>query len=378
VLGSNYLQSHILHFYLLAALDYVRAHRVLRSPPHGTWTFAPIRRSTGWQGICHRPSRRAAEPTRWGRFFGGRMPLPHTYVPGGFTSTPTAARIAAFRTHLTWLRSFIQTVYLPDVQTVGSGYADYFSVGSGHKNLLAYGVFDLDDAGTTKLLKSGSVQGGATTVSAFSSTAITEQVTYSWYDDASNNLPPASGATQPVYPKSNAYSWLKAPRLQNNPFEAGPLARMWVNGDYRQGISVMDRHVARALEAQKVAQAMDGWLTQLSSGASVYSAYATPASGSGVGLAEAPRGALGHWVQISGGKVARYQVITPTCWNASPRDGSGVRGPMEQALVGTPIQDPARPIEALRVIHSFDPCLSCAVHVMQPNGKAVVVRARTV
>jgi len=120
---------------------------------------------------------------------------------------------------------------------------------------------------------------------------------------------------------------------------------------------------------------MAGWLTQLEQNltGAVYTAYTNPTSGSGIGLTEAPRGALGHWIGIANGRVSSYQVITPTCWNASPKDSNNVGGPMEQALIGTPIQDPARPVEALRVIHSFDPCLSCAVHVMRPKGKPVVI-----
>ncbi len=181
--------------------------------------------------------------------------------------------------------------------------------------------------------------------------------------------------TEPVYPKGEAYSWLKAPRLSGKPFEAGPLARMWINGDYRQGISVMDRHAARAQEALKVAEAMQGWLDGLAPGKVSYDNAFDQRSGVGVGMSEAPRGALGHWVKIVSGKIAQYQIITPTCWNASPRDGMNVRGPMEQALIGTPVIDPNKPIEALRVIHSFDPCLSCAVHVMRPDEKPTVVWA---
>jgi len=151
-----------------------------------------------------------------------------------------------------------------------------------------------------------------------------------------------------------------------------------VNGDYRKGISVMDRHVARAQEALKIAQAMKNWLGQLTVGGAVYNQAFTldmPATGSGVGLTEAPRGALGHWVRVNSGKIANYQIITPTCWNASPRDGKGVRGPIEDALIGTPIKDQNQPIEVVRVIHSFDPCLSCAVHVMRPKGKVTVFSA---
>jgi hydrogenase large subunit len=175
--------------------------------------------------------------------------------------------------------------------------------------------------------------------------------------------------------KSSAYSWLKAPRYNNAPYEAGPLARMLVSRKYSGGVSVMDRHLARAYEAKAVAEAMQGWLAQLDQNPTgpVYSSYTNPSSGTGMGLTEAPRGALGHWVSISNSRVSNYQVITPTCWNASPMDSGRVKGPMEQALIGTPVMDADRPVEALRVIHSFDPCLSCAVHVMRPKGKPVVI-----
>ncbi|HWI56167.1 MAG TPA: nickel-dependent hydrogenase large subunit, partial [Bacillota bacterium] len=116
--------------------------------------------------------------------------------------------------------------------------------------------------------------------------------------------------------------------------------------------------------------AMLGWLNQIVVGQPVYSTYTTPANAASVGLTEAPRGALGHWLQISKSKISRYQIITPTCWNASPVDDAGLRGPLEQALLGTPVQNTAQPIEVLRIVHSFDPCLSCAVHVMRPKSGA--------
>ena len=148
---------------------------------------------------------------------------------------------------------------------------------------------------------------------------------------------------------------------------------MRINGDYQGNISVMDRHVARALEAAKIAAAMDTWLSELTPGQNAYDDNFDQFSGVGMGLSEAPRGALGHWVEINEGKISHYQVITPTCWNASPRDNRDVPGPMEQALIGTPIENPDQPVEALRVIHSYDPCLACAVHIMRPDQKPMVV-----
>ena len=150
---------------------------------------------------------------------------------------------------------------------------------------------------------------------------------------------------------------------------------MKVNGDYNGGISVMDRHLARANETLIIVTAMERWLQELTLGEPVFDGYETVTNGSGIGMSEAPRGALGHWIEISDGKISHYQVITPTCWNASPGDEEDIPGPMEQALIGTPIQDPERPIEALRVVHSFDPCLSCAVHVMKPKKVPLIIKS---
>ncbi|MHC1742388.1 MAG: nickel-dependent hydrogenase large subunit [Syntrophobacteraceae bacterium] len=384
VLGANYLQSHILHFYLLAALDFVNA------PNSAPWTPAwnPTDTVNG-QALDFRSDptldavsghivkavemRRAAH--QMGAIFGGKLPMPGNYVAGGSTSVPTAARVSAFRSHLSTLSNFISSIYIPDVEAVANIYSDYKQIGEGSGNLLSYGVFDLDNAGSQKLLARGISNGG--TLQALNIGQIREHVAYSWYS-GSTSRPPATGVTTPVDPntKTNAYSWLKAPRYTNAPYEAGPLARMVISKKYSGGISVIDRHLARAYEAKIVADAMNGWLSQLEQNLSgpVYTPYTNPSSGTGVGLTEAPRGALGHWVSISSQKVANYQVITPTCWNASPQDANRVKGPMEQALIGTPITDPERPVEALRVIHSFDPCLSCAVHVMRPKGKPIVIQ----
>jgi hydrogenase large subunit len=309
-----------------------------------------------------------------GAVFGGRLPHPPAFVPGGFSTTPRPDRIAEFKTYLAELIPFVERTYLPDVELVGRVYADYYNIGGGRGNLLAYGVFDLDSGGSSKLLRRGRAAAAATQVQSVDFNAITEQVTYSWYDQRTDNLKPSAGATLPKYPKNGAYSWLKAPRYQGAAYEVGPLARMWVNGDYRRGVSTMDRHLARAHEALKVAYAMQQWVEQLDPGGAVHKRYSVPTTASAFGATEAPRGALAHWIRIASEKIANYQVVTPTCWNASPRDKAGARGPIEEALVGTPVLDIDQPIEVLRVIHSFDPCLSCAVHVMRPAEGAKVFR----
>jgi [NiFe] hydrogenase large subunit len=136
------------------------------------------------------------------------------------------------------------------------------------------------------------------------------------------------------------------------------------------GLTVADLHstlgrvAARAIETQVVADAMDGWLNQLQTGQPVASTGTIPAKGMGMGLGEAPRGALGHWIDMVDGKINNYQMVVPSTWNLGPRCAAGKRGPVEQALVGTKVTDPARPIEILRIVHSYDPCLACAVHVI--------------
>ncbi len=386
ILGANFIQSHILHFYLLSSLDYIVG------PASAPWTpywNVDLMRSSSLSQIQDNfvnavTMRRQAHEMC--AIFAGRMPGLSAIQAGGVSTKPTSTMITNFRNYLNTLITFINNEYVPDAQLLASVYSDYKNIGKGPGNLMAYGAFEEDDTSNpNRLFKRGYVLNSApTSVQSVSTGNIKEMVTYSWYNDSTNNLNPASGSTVSVDPatKTAAYSWLKAPRYNGYAMECGPLARMWVNGDYRTGVSVMDRHVARALEAQKVANEMQNWLSQLAVGGSTYSTVTTPYSKSGEGLTEAARGALGHWMTTDsssvhnpagGPAIKNYQVITPSCWNASPKDTSGVHGPLEQALIGTPVSNASQPIEALRVVHSFDPCLSCAVHVMRPDGKQVVV-----
>ncbi len=369
VLGADHIQSHVLHFYHLAALDYIDTTGILDLAP---WTPRYVTNdmvsgSTAATLVNHYVQalaiRRKAH--QMGAIFGAKLPCTATFVCGGNTEAVTTQKIADFRALLTEIRGFIDNVLIPDTLAVAALFPQYYQLGQGCRNLLSYGVFDLDAAGTTRLLARGRLTDNV--LQSVDANAITEYVKYSWYTAASGNLPPASGVTVPELDKPGAYSWDKAPRYLGKPHEVGPLARMWVNGDYRNGISVLDRLAARALETKKVADAMDGWLNQLVVGGATVTTKAIPTTATGVGLTEAPRGALGHWLQISNSKISRYQVITPTAWNASPMDDAEVKGPIEQALIGTPVADPDQPIEALRVVHSFDPCLACTVHMVRPR-----------
>lgn len=369
VLGANFLQSHILHFYHLAALDFIDTTGALDMAPWLPRYTTPDMLTGGDASalIGHYVQALAVRRTahQMAAIFGGKIPHVPSFMPGGCTENATTQKIADFRKMLNDVRDFIENVYLPDVLLVASRFPEYATYGKGCGNLLAYGVFDLNVSGSDKLLPRGTYTGGQ--FASMDSRMIAEYVKYSWYKSSSGRNP-AVGSTQPTTNKKGAYSWVKAPRYSNKVHEVGALARMWMSGDYRDSISVIGRTAARVLEARKVAIAMGDWLSQLVPGAPTLAPSRTPATATGFGLTEAPRGALGHWLSISKSKVKSYQIVTPTAWNASPKDDGNQPGPIEQALVGTPVADTAQPIEVLRVVHSFDPCLSCAVHIARPGN----------
>lgn len=369
VLGANYIQSHVLHFYHLSLPDFIDTTGLLDASP---WTPRYVRPdliggAAAATLVQHYVSaftaRRKAH--QMGALFAGKLPCVGSFVAGGCTQQVSAENVAAFRTLLNELRAFIQNVYLPDANLLATAFPAYSQLGQGGGNLLTFGAFDLNAGGTNKLFARGRRVNG--TPAATDPQQITEQVARSWYTPASGNRHPSVGLTEPDRDRPDGYSWLKAPRYGTTPYELGPLARMTINGEYTRGISAMDRILARAQESLKLANAMAGWLDELVPGAPVVQAGSVPQTAAGVGLTEAPRGGLGHWLSIDNGVINRYQVITPTNWNASPRDDSGVPGPIEAALVGVPVDDLQQPSEVLRVVHSFDPCLACAVHAVRPG-----------
>ena len=371
VLGANFIQSHVLHFYHLSALDYIDTTGLLDASP---WTprYVTPDMATGTTAsdlVSHYLTalemRRKAH--QMGAIFGGKLPCTGSFVVGGMTEVVTARKVADFRSLLTEIRSFIDNIYIPDALALASLFPAYYSLGVGNGNLLAFGVFDLDSSGTNKFLPGGRYAGGMS--GTVDPVEITEYVNHSWYTAASGNKHPSVGVTEPDADAVNGYSWMKAPRYDDAVYELGPLARMFVAGEYTNGVSAMDRIVARAYETKKIADEMDDWLDELVPGDPVYQSSSIPETASGVGLTEAPRGALGHWMDIEDSVISRYQVVTPTNWNASPKDHLNQPGPIEAALIGLPVADTAQPVEVLRVVHTFDPCLACGVHLVRPGQK---------
>jgi hydrogenase large subunit len=415
LLGANYIQSHVLHFYHLAALDYVDVTKVAAYEGDNPalksiksfisrgelGPFAPryegdyrLPDDVDRQATAHYVQaldirRKAHEMLA---VFGGKMPHNCATVAGGVTEHPTVDKMTTFLWRLNEIRNFIDDVYVPDIVAVAEAYPDYFEIGSGCGNLLAYGAFDLDGKERDylkrdRLLRSGTMSTDLK-VGEVDASKILEYVKHSWYEDAGSGRYPGQGQTEPQPGKNGAYSWIKAPRYDDNVYEVGPLARMAVN--YAKGnpsvkelvdpvlshfqagpealFSVLGRHAARALECKYVADSMADWVLQLKPGEPVYTEYTIPEEASGMGLVCGPRGALGHWIQIEDRKIANYQCVVPTTWNASPRDDHGQPGPIEQALIGTKIRDEENPFEIVRIVRSFDPCLACAVHVITPKG----------
>ena len=407
--GAHVAQDHVLHFYHLAALDYVDITDVAKynGKDQGLNSVKDfiVRGELGpfvprYEGDYRLPAEvnqiaaqhylQALEIRRMGHeivsIFGGKIPHGVGIIPGGVTETPTVDKITSFLWKLRKLQQFINDVYIPDVLAVAGAYRDYFEIGAGCKNLLSYGAYDqaayasnlknrkaLFAPGTT----SSDLVAGEVDVS-----RIGEGVAHSWYEDGGSAKHPSQGETRPAHGKDGAYSWVKAPRYDGKVYEVGPLARVAVN--YAVGdpaivktvddllgqlnapksalFSVMGRHLARAVSAKYIADNVEKWLLELKPGEPTYCEYEIPDEAEGFGLVEASRGALGHWIRIEDKKIANYQAVVPTTWNASPRDDVGNPGPIEQAIIGTKIKDKDNPFELVRIVRSFDPCLACAIH----------------
>jgi hydrogenase large subunit len=394
ILGSNFLQSHILHFYHLAALDYVDAVSVVGDLAPFVPRYEGDYRVTGQKNaelVDHYVKalniRRKCQEML--TIFGGKMPHNVGIVPGGVTEKPTEDKITNFLWRLNEIRDFVDHVYIPDVIAVAKAYSDYFEIGKGCRRFLAYGGFDLP---TGKLFKTGVVSPDLQ-LEPFAMDNITEDVKHSWYADSSSGKNPAQGQTKPDLKKKDAYSFLKSPRYKGQVCELGPLPRMVSNyvqgdaktkqlidsvlGEFNAGVdalySVLGRHAARAVEAKLVADAMVDWLTSLKPDEPTIVESRIPDTGEGAGLTEAPRGAVGHWMTIKDKKIERDQVITPTAWNASPKDDKGRPGAVEQAIIGTKVKDKDNPFELVRIVRAFDPCLACSVHLLDARANVLGV-----
>lgn len=466
---SHYLQDHVVHFYILHALDWVDVVSALKADPAETsriaqsisnWPrsspnyFLDIQKKiktlvdSGQLGIFANaywghPAYKLPpevnllgvahylETLEWQKeivkvhaIFGGKNPHPHYLVGGAPCAVDpenamalNAERLALVGKLFDDALRFVEQVYIPDLLAVASFYKDWASIGGGLRNYLAYGDLPTkgyDDPNSFLFPRGAILDRNLNEVLEIDGTdpeQIQENVAHSWYRYEGGEekfLHPWEGETelnytgpQPPYEHLNVeekYSWLKTPRWKGHAMEVGPLARMLVG--YAAGqeeirdvvdgalaklgvpvdalFSTLGRTAARGLETQLIAHWAKRFYDQLVENIKNgdtrmfnherWDPSTWPKETSGVGLTEAPRGALAHWIVIRDKKIANYQLVVPTTWNGSPRDALMQRSAYEASLIGTPIADPEQPLEILRTIHSFDPCIACAVHVYNDGG----------
>jgi [NiFe] hydrogenase large subunit len=335
--------------------------------------------------------------------FGGKNPHPQFTIPGGVTCYDALKpeRIAEFQALFNETMQFVTDFYLPDVLAVAPFYLDWGGIG-GTTNFLTCGEFPEDEYNLdSRYLPPGVIMNrDIAGVKPFNPDNIAEAVKYSWYE-AGSPKHPYDGVTKPKYTyldDPEHYSWMKAPRYKGAACEVGPLAQCLVA--YAKGhkptvdavnmvlgklgvgpealFSTLGRTAARCIETVVTMGKMQDWINELAENAKkgntkIYQEYEMPKSAHGVGFVNAPRGALSHWINIEDGKIANYQLVVPSTWNLGPRCDKGTLGPVEEALIGTPIADPKRPVEILRTVHSYDPCIACGVHVIDPDSNEVHV-----
>lgn len=408
-LMAEHVQSDVRHGFLMFSVDFANpAYQGRPLYEEAVRRYEPFKGETVIEVI--RETKSVIEIIA---ILGGQWPHSSYMVPGGITSIPSASDLLQCRHLLTRYRRWYEqrilgcTIerwsavrsaadldkWLEEDDSHHGGDLGFYvrfareagldRMGGGHGNFISYGSLDLPDGTAvraprhgSRLVPAGFAQNGG--VREFDPANVAEHVAHSWFEDYDGGKHPADGETKPYASgrEGRKYSWAKAPRYEGLPAETGPLAEMVVAGHPlvvdlvgRDGPSVFVRELARLVRPAELIPAMDVWLSETTGGGTFYASPGEVVAGQGFGLAHASRGALGHWVKIEDGKIAHYQVITPTAWNASPRDSVAVRGPWEEALVGVNVADPSNPIEVGHVVRSFDACLVCTVHTVR-RGRA--------
>jgi Ni,Fe-hydrogenase I large subunit len=428
--GGLYLHDHFIHFYVLSALDYLDIMAVAQykgsdpglvaikdkvvalvqkgdtsplTPRYEPDQYCVNDPETVTTLVSHylKSIEMKAKSQKMLNIVSGIQPHPNTITYGGCTATPSREELLEFRTLWEEQLDFVNNVYLPDVTAVGTGPLlplAKMGLGGTSTGYLCYPMFpqggsaspaDYAMGGSQHLVGGGAIIGGdISKVLPLDYGQITEDVTYAWYDYPTgvDALHPSEGVTEYNVHKDGAYSFVKAPRYSGAAMEVGPLSRGLVN----KYPALMDlvkagakpgavaRHFCRAVESKLVAEAGLAWIDRLIELATAGPIVGmkdkpVPRSAAGFGVWDAPRGALGHWVSIQDHRIKNYQLVVPSTWNASPRDENEARGPYEQSLIGAPVPDVNNPINLVRIIRSFDPCLACGIHLIDPETNDIKV-----
>ncbi len=419
-MGAQYIYDHMIHFYHLTALDYLDIMAVANYQgkdkglndvkdkivglvkSNDTYPITPRYNPDEYSvkdpeivtsAVKHYIDALTmqAKARNMGAIFGGRQPHYQSIVVGGFTQMPTINQVVKFRSMLDEQAKFVNEVYIPDVLFFGTGPLfplATMGMGGGHYNYASCGALKKNPPKNDLLFPAGVIMDMDLTniqVKPFDAGKITEEATYGWYKDE-EPLHPSEGKTEYDLDKKKAYSFVKAPRYEGKPLEVGPLARQLIAKNpalldlVGKGVKpgLVARHAARALETKDVVDACYGWCDQLLSemtkpGFKIHDTahWDPPENGTGAGFYEPPRGTLGHWIKIKDKKIENYQCVVPSTWNASPRCSKNYRGQYEEALIGALVPDTDNPINVVRIIRSFDPCLACAVHLIDPKTNEI-------
>ncbi len=399
VLMCEHIQSDMRHGFLMFTADFVNpAYKDNPLYEEALRRYAPLKGETVIEVI--RETKKVLEINA---ILSGQWPHSSFIVPGGIVSRPNDTELLKCRMILKHYRKWYENRILGcsierfgEIRSAGKfdawldekqarresdlGFYVRYSrktgldkIGSGCTNFLSFGSTEPPGCSGTdsRLFPAGFLHQGI--IFDFAQENISEHVATSWFLDYTGGKHPFEGETRPFASgyEGKKYSWAKAPRYKDLPAETGPLADMLVSGNSLiadmaavEGHSAFLRELARLLRPAILIPAMEQCLSEIRSNAEFYISPGEISEGEGFGLAGAARGGLGHWVKIREGKIAHYQIITPTAWNLSPRDSNDVRGPAEEALMGTEVRDPANPVELGHVIRSFDACLVCTVHVV--------------
>ena len=364
MLGLEFVQNHIRHFYAFGLPDYIEL------PPGLPYQGPVVDRRFGPQlnqrlvenyvesfGI-------AALAHEAQTIFGGKAPHQHGMIHGGVAVAPTADKILHARGLIQEIQSFVISHLLPDTELLAEHYPDYYEIGASPRRFLSFGLFRLGE-GLDFVWKPGSVQDEAFTAG-IDHDLIKEDVASSWYENVAGELSPTDLVVPDPY-REDAYTFVKAVHYRGLPYEGGPLARLVINRGYSGGPSTMDRIIARSLEVKEIIHLMLGWLALLTPSAPVLKRNEEPVQTEALGMTDAPRGALLHQAIVEEGLIKGYGIVTPTMWNFSPLNLYQSHGPAEAALIGTIIGDPDNPVEIGRIVRAFDPCLSCGTHLIRLN-----------
>ncbi len=409
--GANHLYDYLLQFYQLSALDFIDITAIVNYKGVDRelvqvrdWVKAELASKKAFPGAPFLPRLEGQylnndevnigalkhyleameiqkKANRAAAIFGGKFPHATGIFPGGCAQKPTIDLISAYQSLIEEVRDFIHQKYIPDLLAVAHAFPEYWHIGQSRGGFMSFGLLPLGPGSDSRRLFAPGVLLDEK-VKPVDFNRITEDVKYARYSSASG-LKVNEGELIPAPEKNEAYTWIKAPRYNGQMVEVGPAARVLV--DYQQGNnqqvtelvnrfaglagigakelnSVLGRHLCRAISAVVIADFLLEETERIEVGGPSALELEIPATGEGYGATEATRGALLHYIRLQNHKIEKYECVVPTTWNCSPRDDKGNPGAMESALIGTKVANQAVQIESVRIVHSFDPCLACAVH----------------